>query len=169
MFWPSSSVCGQALLCSKTTRTACSEWSVAISAVFCSNAQHSLPHLQSGSRQGECPICPRTPCTSLSMLTKSAWISSCRGIQCDASALTAAQGRLARWIKWRACDVGEAKEGLESSFSNLSITSPTSHLILQPFCRSTCITAQSPTLPLLHLHCRLFTYVTWQAANVFHN
>ena len=23
-------------------------------------------------------------------------------------------GRLARWIKWRACDVGEAKEGLEN-------------------------------------------------------
>ena len=24
-------------------------------------------------------------------------------------------GRLARWIKWRACDVGEAKEGLENA------------------------------------------------------
>ena len=39
-----------------------------------------------------------------------------------------------------------------SSFSNLSITSPTSQLILQPFRRFTYITAQSPTLLLLHLH-----------------
>ena len=74
-------------------------------------------------------------------------------------------GRLARWIKWSACDVGEAKEGLEnklwrrwsngrvgeSSFSNLSVTSPTSQLILQPFRRFTYVTAHSPTLPLLHL------------------
>ena len=37
------------------------------------------------------------------------------------------------------------------SFSNLSITSSTSQLILQPFRRFTYITAHSPTLPLLHL------------------
>ena len=56
-------------------------------------------------------------------------------------------GRLARWRKWRACDVGEAKEGLEqSSFSNLSVTSPTSQLILQPFRRFTYVTAHSPAL-----------------------
>ena len=72
-------------------------------------------------------------------------------------------GRLARWIKWRACDVGEAKERLENelwrrwsngrvgewaatlgkateglenercSFSYFSVTSPTSQLILQSF------------------------------------
>ena len=35
---------------------------------------------------------------------------------------------------------------------NLSITSPTSQLILQPFRRFTYVTAHSPTLPLLHLH-----------------
>ena len=37
------------------------------------------------------------------------------------------------------------------SFSNLSVTSPTSQLILQPFRRFTYVTAHSPTLPLLHL------------------
>ena len=109
-------------------------------------------------------------------------------------------GRLARWRKWRACDVGEAKEGLEnelwrrwsngrigdwavtqvkrrkgwrtscdvgevterfeneqSSFSNLSLTSPTSQLILQHFRRFTYVTAHSPTLPLLHLRHRSFS------------
>ena len=38
-----------------------------------------------------------------------------------------------------------------SSFSNLSVTSPASQLILQPFRRFTYITAHSSTLPLLHL------------------
>ena len=37
------------------------------------------------------------------------------------------------------------------SFSNLSVTTPTSQLILQPFHRFTYVTAHSPTLPLLHL------------------
>ena len=59
-------------------------------------------------------------------------------------------------------DVGEVTERLENelcydynyelcSFSNLSITSPTSQLILQPFRRFTYVTAHSPTLPLRHL------------------
>ena len=39
----------------------------------------------------------------------------------------------------------------QSSFSNLSVTSRTSQLILQPFRRFTYVTAYSPTLPLLHL------------------
>ena len=38
-----------------------------------------------------------------------------------------------------------------SSFSNLSVTSPTSQLILKPFRRFTYVTAHSPTLTLLHL------------------
>ena len=38
-----------------------------------------------------------------------------------------------------------------SSFSNLSDASPTSQLILQPFRRFTYVTAQSPSLPSLHL------------------
>ena len=61
------------------------------------------------------------------------------------------------------CDVGEVMKRLENelcydynyelcSFSNLSITSPTSQLILQPFRHFTYITAHSPTLLLLHLH-----------------
>ena len=60
------------------------------------------------------------------------------------------------------CDVGEVTESLENelcydynyelcSFSNLSIASPTSKLILQPFCRFTYVTAHSPTFPSLHL------------------
>ena len=67
------------------------------------------------------------------------------------------------------CDVGEATDGLEnemwrrwsdgkvgelaqrSSFSNLSVTSPTSQLILQPFRRFTYVTAHSPAIPLFHL------------------
>ena len=44
-------------------------------------------------------------------------------------------------------DVGEEL----CSFSNLSVTSPTSQLILQPFRRFTYATAHSPTISLLHL------------------
>ena len=48
---------------------------------------------------------------------------------------------------------GELNEELVTlcSFSNLSVTSPISKLILQSFCCFTYITAHSPTLPLLHL------------------
>ena len=52
------------------------------------------------------------------------------------------------------CDVGEVTERLEneqSSFSSLSIASPTSQIILQSFRRFIYVTAYSPTLPLLHL------------------
>ena len=53
---------------------------------------------------------------------------------------------------WRiSCDVGEATKVLKSSFSNLSVTSPTLQLILQPFRRFTYVTAHSSTLSLLHL------------------
>ena len=59
-------------------------------------------------------------------------------------------GRLARWIKWRACDVGEAKEGLQNElwcrWSNGRLC-----LILQPLHHFSYVTAHSPTLPLLHL------------------
>ena len=51
------------------------------------------------------------------------------------------------------CDVRKETERLEneqSSFSNLSITSPTSELILQPFHCFTYVTAHSPTILLLH-------------------
>ena len=69
---------------------------------------------------------------------------------------------------WRmSCDVGKAREGLENelwrrwvtknSFSNISVTSPTSQLILQPFRRFTYVTAHSPTLPLLHLRHNSFS------------
>ena len=65
---------------------------------------------------------------------------------------------------WRmSCDVGKATEDRahsktlpslhqrHSSFSNPSVASPKSKLILQPFRRFTYVTAHSPTLPLLHL------------------
>ena len=51
-------------------------------------------------------------------------------------------------------DVGEVAERLENelcSLSNLSIASPTSELIHQPFRRFTYVKAHSPSLPLLHL------------------
>ena len=44
-----------------------------------------------------------------------------------------------------ACDMNE-----QSSFSNLSVTSPMSQLILQPFRRFTYVTAHSTTVSLLH-------------------
>ena len=40
---------------------------------------------------------------------------------------------------------------MESSFSNLSVTSPISQLIFQPFRRFIYVTVHSPTLSLLHL------------------
>ena len=50
---------------------------------------------------------------------------------------------------WRMrCDV---REVTERSFSNLSVTSRTSQLILQSFRRFTCVISHSPTLPLFHL------------------
>ena len=76
------------------------------------------------------------------------------------------------------CDVCKATEGLDNelwrtgrssdgkcktSFSKLSVASPTSQLILQPFRPFTYVTAHSPNLSLLR-H-RLFTYVTWRAAH----
>ena len=45
---------------------------------------------------------------------------------------------------------------LQSSFSKLSVTSPTSQLILQSFRRITYVIAHSPTLPLLHLRIYIF-------------
>ena len=74
------------------------------------------------------------------------------------------------------CDVSEATESLEneqSSFSNLSVTSPTSQLILQPFCRFIYVTAHSPTLLLLQLrHSSFsspsFTSPTSQALHLRH-
>ena len=52
-----------------------------------------------------------------------------------------------------------------SSFSNPSVASPTSQLILQPFPRFTYVTTHSPTLLSLLLPRRFFTYVTWRAAH----
>ena len=64
------------------------------------------------------------------------------------------------------------------SFSNLSVTSPTSQTILQPFRRFTYVTAHSrpfrrftyvtahsTTLLSLLLRHRIFTYVSWRAAH----
>ena len=51
------------------------------------------------------------------------------------------------------------------SFSNLSVTSPTSQLILQPFRCFTYVTFHSPTLLSLLLRQKLFTKFTWRVAN----
>ena len=87
---------------------------------------------------------------------------------------------------WRmSCDVGEVTEMLEnewrmssahspsfpslhlhhSSLSNPSLVLSTSQLIVQPFRCFTYVTAHSPTLLLLFLRHRIFTYVTWRATH----
>ena len=53
-------------------------------------------------------------------------------------------GPLARWIKWRAFDVGEAKEGLENELWRSSARSPN-------FRHFTYVTTYSPSLPSLYL------------------
>ena len=62
---------------------------------------------------------------------------------------------------WRmGCDVDEVTESLElNSFSKLSVTSPTSQLILilQAFHHFTYVTGHSPTLPLLYLQNNSFS------------
>ena len=52
-----------------------------------------------------------------------------------------------------------------TSFSNLSITSPTPQLIIQPFRRFTYVTAHSPTLPLLHLRHNSFSYPSFASTS----
>ena len=59
------------------------------------------------------------------------------------------------------------------SFYNLSVTSPTSQLILQPFRRSTYVIVYSQTLPLIDLHHstfsnRSFASLTSQALHLIH-
>ena len=51
----------------------------------------------------------------------------------------------------------ERLENEQSSFSNISITSPMSQLILQLFRRFTYLTAHSPTFPSLHLRHNSFS------------
>ena len=64
---------------------------------------------------------PNTPAGSISsLLNKYREHYWCNEYTCfflkpptDRYCVIQSHGRLARWIKWRACDVGEAKEGLE--------------------------------------------------------
>ena len=53
-----------------------------------------------------------------------------------------------RKYSWNGHRISDRKQ---SSFSNLSVSSPTSQLILQPFRRFTFVTAHSTTLPSLYL------------------
>ena len=97
-------------------------------------------------------------------------------------------GRLARWRKWKSCDVGEAKEGWKNdmwrrwsngswrmscdvdelcSFSNISVASSTSQVILQLFRCFTYVTAHYPSLLSLHLCHKHFTNVSWRAVHGF--
>ena len=78
--------------------------------------------------------------------------------------------RLLTYVTWRAAHDVENEWDTrgpvsdifyeQSSFSNLSVTSPRSQLILQPFRRFTYVTAHSWTLPLL-------TYVTTHSPTLF--
>ena len=49
----------------------------------------------------------------------------------------------------------------QSSFSDLSVTSPASQLILQPFRRFTYVAAHSPTLPLLQIRHSSFSNLSF--------
>ena len=62
---------------------------------------------------------------------------------------TASYERLARWRK--------SKSYEQSSFSKISVTSPTSQLILQAFRHFTYVTAHSTTLPSLYLRHNSFS------------
>ena len=55
------------------------------------------------------------------------------------------------YLEHRQEEAEETSEVKLCSFSKLSVTSPTSQLILQPFLRFTYVPAHSPTLPLFHL------------------
>ena len=66
------------------------------------------------------------------------------------------------WKGWR---MSRAHSYSHSSFSNPSVASPTSQLILQPFCCFTYVTAHSPILLSLLLRHRIFNYITWRAAH----
>ena len=67
---------------------------------------------------------------------------------------TSCHGQLARWRKWRACNIGEAKEGLENKlwcrWSNKRV-GEWALLILQSFRHFTYVTTHFPTLLLLYL------------------
>ena len=73
---------------------------------------HLLRELLSSVRFFKSPVNRRylVRCSNLTQLQGSKAIFS----EMRKPALNPLHGRLARWIKWRACDVGEAKEGLES-------------------------------------------------------
>ena len=83
------------------------------------------------------------------------------------------------------CNIGKATEGLENELSHftyvtthsskLSVTSPTSQLILQPFRCFTYVTAHFPTFPLVHLRHSSFSnpsfahYPTFPPLHLRHN
>ena len=60
-------------------------------------------------------------------------------------------GRLSRWRKWKSCDIGQAKEGLENELWRKwsdGKFGEWAELILQPFIY---VTTHSPILPSLYL------------------
>ena len=93
----------------------------------------------------------------------------CWGMSCDVDKGTEGlENEL--WSRWSNGKLGEWAELYlrHSLFSNPSIASPTTQLILQHFHCFTYIAAHSWTLLSLLLHYRLFTYITWQAAHEQH-
>ena len=110
----------------------------------------------------------RTPCTSLSAPTKSARISSCREIHCDANSSCYS-------VYWVMCVTHVSSPVIirmngspgelsvpslhlrHSSFTIPSVALPTSQLILQAFRFFTYVTVHSPTLLSLLLRHKLFT------------
>ena len=60
--------------------------------------------------------------------------------------------QLTRWIKWRTCNVREAKEELENELWCKWSNRRVAKLILQPLRHFTYVAANSPTLQSLYLH-----------------
>ena len=77
------------------------------------------------------------------------------------SVLSLGHGRLARWLRWSTCDVGEATEGLQNElwhmWSDGRVGEWADPHSSNPFCRFTYVTDHSPTLPLLHLRYSSFS------------
>ena len=78
--------------------------------------------------------------------------------------------KLFPYVTWRAAHKFSLQE---SSFSELSVASPTSQLILQPFRRFIYVTDHSPNVPLLHVRHSSFSNPSFaspksQALHVFY-
>ena len=122
---------------------------------------------------------------------KCTWPKLCKKLFCT-FLFYAFHGQLARWHKWRACDVGKAMKWLEnelwcrwsdgkvgewpllyqrrSSLTSYSVSSPTSQLNPQPLFRFSCVTGSSLRSPgeppmIKTYHTSTYCCLEWQGSN----